>query len=264
MTEIFKKTGKISEQNSSWKVGMTDELNDHNVKLELIGSPADPETLKCILTAAEHGLEMNCYSIITDTVDESKKAINEVSPLLSTPILKEAEFVTSGSDAITSYIDTRGSNYSLSPDNAELAAIQSYWVDIAVTNVAPKVHAITEEAIIKQYQNPDDPPNLNIIRKNCESLSVFLDAFDRQLSGNKYIVCDKYTWADVHWTPYIHLCEITGCAAIIERRDHIKHWFNRIKTRKSQSGMNLVAYDCLPGSEQTRKGKLNSIHIGND
>ena len=92
---------------------------------------------------------------------------------------------------------------------------------------------------------------------------MFFDALDQQLQGNKYIVCDKYTWADLHWTAYTHLLEISGCKVLINERPNVKQWFERIKARKAQCGQDEVAYEMLPSAEETKQGKLKSVKISN-
>ena len=263
MTDIFNSMAEKSGHTDSSKYGMSGEMKKTQYVLELIGSPTDADTLKSIITAAEQGMEMNCYSIITDAVDNMNESIREISPFSITPCLKEADFITCGGDAITSFIDARGLGYSLTPRNATLAAMQNYWVDIAVTNVAPHVNLIVDEAITKKINDKSYSPDTQVINACCEDLRVFFDALDQQLKSNKYIVCDKYTWADLHWTAYIHLCEIAGCNALIDERKNIQDWFNRIKSRKSQCGQDIVAYDMLPDAEEVLQGRLKSVEISN-
>lgn len=243
------------------KYGASGDMKKTQYVLELIGSPADPDTLKCILTAAEQGMEMNCYSMITDAVSNMDECISEHSPLVITPCLKEADFYTNGSDAITAFIDARGLGYALTPRNATLAAVQNYWVDIAKTNVAPHVRLFMDELFVKKFNDPSYSPDTQVVNAACADLEIFFDALDQQLSGKKFIVCDKYTWADLHWTAYLHLCEIAGHSDLIEKRKNIKDWFDRIKSKKSQSGQEEVAYEMLPNKEETQQGRLKSVVI---
>ena len=247
----------------SSKYGMSGELKKTQYVLELIGSPTNADTLKCIITAAEQGMEMNCYSVLVDAVDNMRESISEISPLSITPCLKEADFTTCGGDAITSFIDARGLGYSLTPRNAALAAMQNYWVDIALSNVAPHVDLIVDEAIKKKRSNPSYTPDTQVINACIEDLKVFFDALDQQLANNKFIVCDKYTWADLHWTAYVHLCNVAGCNSLIDDRKNISNWLKRIKAKKSQCGQDIVAYEMLPDKEDTLQGRLKDVLISN-
>ena len=139
MTDIFElmaeKSGAGGRTNAGY--GASGDLKKTQYVLELIGCPAEADTLKCIITAAEQGMEMNCYSVITDAVNNLDECISELSPLSITPCLKELDFYACGSGAITAFADARGLGYALTPRNASLAAMQNYWVDIAESNVAP-------------------------------------------------------------------------------------------------------------------------------
>jgi len=263
MTNIFDAMAEKSGHEDSSKYGMSGEMKKTQYVLELIGQPTDADTLKCIITAAEQGMEMNCYSMAVDAVDNMEESIKDMSPCSITPCLREADFVTCGSSAITSFTDARGLGYALTPRNAALAAMQSYWVDIAEMNVAPLVSKIVEENVCKKLDNPSYEPDSTTVNEAGEQLNVFFDALDQQLASNKYIVCDKYTWADLHWTAFAHLCEVAGCGSMIDSRNHVKAWFDRIKTRKSQCGQDLVAYDMLPNAEETLQGRLKDVVIDN-
>ncbi len=261
MTDIFDLMAEKSGLKDESKYGLSGDMKKTQYVLELIGSPTDPDTLKCILTAAEQGMEMNCYSMVSDAVSNLDECIAELSPFSITPCLKEADFVTYGGDAITSFIDARGLGYALTPRNATLAAMQDYWVDIAVTNVAPHVSLIIDEVFAKKYSDPSYVSDTQVVNTSSEDLNIFFDALDQQLQGNKYVVCDKFTWADLHWTAYVHLCEVAECNMLIDERKNVKDWFNRIKTKKSQCGQDEVAYDMLPNADETLQGRLKSVVI---
>ncbi len=261
MTDLFEQMAEKSGGQSNAGYGASGEMKKTQYVLELIGSPADADTLKCVITAAEQGMEMNCYSMITDKTDNFDQQILELSPLSVTPCLKEADFYTCGSSAITAFADARGLGYALTPRNASLAAMQDYWVDIAKTNVAPLVEQIVDEIFVKKYSDASHTPDQGVIDSAGEALKIYFDALDQQLQNNKYIVCDKYTWADLHWTAYIHLLDVAGCSALINERSNIKQWFERIKTRKAQCGQDEIAYELLPSAEDTQQGKLKSVVI---
>ena len=263
MTDIFDSMAEKSGHADKARYGLSGEMKKTQYVLELIGSPTDADTLKCILTAAEQGMEMNCYSMVADAVENMNESIAEISPLSITPCLKEADFITCGGDAITAFIDARGLGYALTPRNVTLAATQNYWVDIAVANVAPHVKLIVDEAVSKKMEGSSYSPDMQMIHACCEGLKEYLDTLDKQLQNETFIACDKYTWADLHWTAYLHLCEVAGCNTLIDERENIRNWYSRIKSKKSQCGQETVAYDVLPNTEETLQGILKSVEISN-
>ena len=261
MSDLFNQMAESTGKGSAEHYGMAGDMKKTQYVLELIGTPYEADTLKCMLTAAEQGMEMNCYSICTNNVENMDVKLKELSPLDITPCLKEADFTVCGSDAITAFIDARGLGYALTPRNAELAALQNYWVDIAVTNVAPHVSKIVDEQITKKIGNSSYTPNQEIINENIETLNLYFDALEKQLMNNKYIVCAKYTWADLHWTAYAYLCEVAECNSLIEKRKNVKQWFERIKSKTSQCGQDIVAIDVLPNRDEILAGQLKSVEI---
>ena len=261
MTDVFGAMAQKAGHAEETGYGMSGEMKKTQYMLELIGDPFDADTLKCILAAAEQGMEMSCYSTFEHAIENLHEKIAEISPFLIAPCLKEADFVACGSDAITSFIDARGLGYALTPRNAILAAMQNYWVDIAVNNVAPYVKQIVDEAITKKANDPEYNPDIEAIEECCKGLDVYFDALDQQLSNKKFIVCDKYTWADLHWTAYVHLCHVAGCNGLFNGRPNLRKWFERVKAKKSQCGQNIVAYDLLPTSGEILQGSLKSVEI---
>ena len=261
MTNLFDLFREQAGVDFNPNYGMSGDMKKTQYKLELIGSPYDAETLKCIITAAEQGMEMECYSMAANKDAKITQLLDSLSSIYITPFLKEADFITYGADAITSFIDARGLGYPLTPRNAALAAIQNYWCDIADNNVAPKIAVIVEEVFEKKLIDPAHIPNMQCINQYLSELELYLNALDEQLQTNKYIVCDKYTWADLHWTANLHLCELAGCNSMITERANINRWFKRIKTRKSQCGQDIVAYELLPKLDDLISGKLNNVEI---
>lgn len=261
MNNLFDLISKKPNAKKSIDYGMSGELKKTQFLLELIGSPYDLETLKCILTAAEQGMEMNCYSVVADTNQDVESSIKQLAPLYMLPCLKEADFICCGSNAITSFIDARGLGYPLTPRNAALAATQNYWTDIADNNVAPQVKLIVEEVFTKKHNDPKHIANTSLIEECLSNLHLYLDALNEQLSINKYIICNKYTWADLYWTANLHLCALAGYNHLITERPNINRWFKRIKAKKSQCGQDIIAYHLLPTIDDMIAGNLNSVVI---
>ncbi|MCU7857108.1 MAG: glutathione S-transferase domain-containing protein, partial [Candidatus Thiodiazotropha sp. (ex Lucinoma borealis)] len=93
-----------------------------------------------------------------------------------------------------------------------------------------------------------------------QALTVPLNALDTQLAGKAFIV-GEYCYADVHWTAYLHLLYVAGEQALIDQRDNLSQWWERIRLHKSFSGQNLIAYNLLPSLEDIKAKKLNDVVI---
>jgi glutathione S-transferase len=175
--------------------------------------------------------------------------------------LRESDYIVCGTSAITEFINARGLGYSLSPQNAMLAAMQNYWVDLAHKGVAIPVKQLIDELIIKKRSNANYIVNIGIIDQIYKQLSTYFSMLDEQIKNNKFIVCNKYTWADLYWTVYVHLCELLGCEELITDCRHINKWYQSIKVRRSSCGQDLVSYEYLPTLEQMLLGELKAVTV---
>ena len=260
MTDLFSMLA-ASEGSEQSPYGMAGALKKTQYVLELVGQPHDPATLKCILTAAEQGMEMNCYGLNQAHNADLQQAITAISPFNITPCLREADYLVCGGTAITEFINARGLGYSLTPQNAMLAAIQNYWVDIASNHLDPLIRQRVNQHINASHEAQNYAVEEVVLEPLSQQISSYFALLDDQLKTNKFIVCNKYTWADLHWTVYVHLCEVMGCADLLSRHPNIQRWMEMIKGRKSSCGQDLVAYDLLPDKEQILKCELNSVEI---
>ncbi len=233
MKEVFEKIAvKVDEY------GADGDMKKTQFVLDLIGSVTDPNTYKCILVAGEQGMEMNCYSLENLSSDQIAKMGN------NTLYLRESDFIISGVDGILAFINARGLGYSLDPKNAQLASMQNYWVDIANNDLSPSINKLIEgdKSVLKDIE-------------------LYLDTLNDQLKNNKYVICDKYSFADVYWVSYMHCLLMCGYENLINDRKNVKDWIETIKSRKSQCGQDIVAYDNLPSKEDIANKKLSSISI---
>jgi glutathione S-transferase len=252
MTDLFEKMASQAGMADTSKYGLSGDLKKTQYILELLGTPIDANTLKCLLTAGEQGMEMNSYNTDKMAAEEFQAEFQKISPFGITPCLKEADFMVCGTKAILAFIDARGLGYSLSPLNAALVAMQNYWSDIAIKQFAP----VAEYLINKEVNGTTGNDAEQLSR-----LDLYLSALDNQLRNNKYIVCDKYTWADLHWTAYIHLIVVAGHVDLINKHQNVAAWWQKIKTKKSQCGQDLVAYELLPNLDDIKTGRLQSVEI---
>ena len=111
--------------------------------LQLLGAAYCADTLKCVLAAAEQGMEMNCGSIEESELDSAE--FTAVSPLGIAPALKENDFFTASARAIIEFINARGLGYSLIPKNAVLAAESDTWVEKACNDTNSALQVLVGE-----------------------------------------------------------------------------------------------------------------------
>tara|TARA_R110002096_G_scaffold41901_10_gene113010 strand:- start:316 stop:1065 length:750 start_codon:yes stop_codon:yes gene_type:complete len=229
--------------------GLSGDMKKTQYVLQLLGAPFCPETLKCILIAAEQGMEMNTGSLEMSDLDSAE--FNEVSEFGLAPALKENDFFTAGSKAITEYINARGLGTSIIPKNVVLAAEQETWIDKSRQIAGPAIGAFVGEIT---GQGGD-------AAAARAQLEPVLDELNTQLGKDKFILGKNYSMADVHWTADIHLLGLTSGADMIESRSNIKNWMQSMRDKKSNCGQSLKACSLLPTVEDIKANKLNNVTI---
>jgi glutathione S-transferase len=251
--DLFDQRAVASE--GSGQYGLSGDMKKTQYVLQLLGAPWCAETLKCILVAAEQGMEMNCGLIDTTSGEESSSEFLAVSEFGILPALKEADYFTFGSRAILDFVNARGLGYSLIPKNVQQAAEQDQWVELTRKQVGPLVNTLVEECLLK------DAPDAAKVNQAKQSLVPLLDSLNAQLEGNRFIVGKNYTFADLHFTAHLHLLTLTDGASLINERSAIKSWLDSIKSKKSNCGQNLLAASLLPSTEDIKNKRLANVEI---
>ena len=214
-------------------MGIFSKKRKTDVPILIHGMTESPDTMKCLLTAAEKGFKVT-FDAESHTEDES--------PILNgSPTLESADFSVKGAAAILSYLDIKGKG-GLVPRKATLMGQQNYWIDVANTNVAPVLLRLQNGAI-----------------EESSARAILGDVFNElneQLKGKEYIIGD-YSFADVYWTVYVHQCMQYGTYAksypilldLIEGREEIRQWYERVKSRTSSID-NETTYQLMQPSYQ--------------
>lgn len=260
MTELFAFGRTAQSETTDASYGLGGDMKKTQYVLQLLGFPGHADTLKCLIMAVEMGMETDSAVLdILDGQDESSDYL-EISPFGMVPALKEAEYYVTGVSGIMSYIEARGLGKRLAPKNATLLAEQNYWSDIACSEVGPHVNSLVQERILAQMDDAVYMVKTDDIEAARNALAAPLDALNNQLAKNTFII-GNYSFADIHWTAYVHLLQEAGEGDLVSDRPNIQSWFERIKTHKSFSGQNVIAYDLLPKLADIKNKRLRSIII---
>ena len=260
MSDLFEFGRAAGDPTAADRYGSAGEMKKTQYVLQLLGFPGQSDTLKCLITAAEMGMEIDCDVLdILECADEKADYLT-ISPFGLTPALKEFDYIVAGESGIMSFIEARGIGDRLPPKNAALLAEQNYWSDIACSEVGPHVDAIVKEKIYGQMAGSVRKVNTDAIEAATKALAAPLDALDQQLASNTFVI-GNYSFADIHWTAYIHLLYEAGEGDLIDQRPNLKAWFDRIKVHNSYAGQDIVAYELLPTLADIKNKSINSVEI---
>lgn len=221
-------------------------VGDHlSSKMKLFGVPSDPNTLKCLMTAAEKGVDIDSVAVS----DTHSQEIRAISPFGTTPALRDVEFTLCGTRAIMSYLDDKGFGPSLVPRNGVVRALHYQCIHVATETVGP--------AVLKLLADED-------VDQAVATLGAAFDWLDTGLKTKKHrgdFLVGEFTMADLHWAPYAHACIITGHADIVKARDAVSAWWDKVTEHKSTSKENFVASTILPTMDEIKNNQLKSITI---
>lgn len=225
-------------------------LGDHlKTKMQLFGLPGDPDTLKCLMTAGEKGVDIDSRVVGEDALSADSNEFRAMSPFGSVPCLKDVDFVLCGTLTIMSYLNDKGFGPSLIPRNGVVRALHYQWSEIAVHHVAPHV------ASLSRGEDVD---------RAVAALAVAFDALDRQLQNKRYkgdFIVGEFSLADLHWAPYAHVCELNGKGELISDRPAVSAWWGKVKAHKSTSKENFVASSVLPSMDEINANNIRSVTI---
>lgn len=229
--------------------GSTGDMKKTQFILQLLGAPYCAETLKCILTAAEQGMEMNCGAL--EPAEMESKELAEVSPFGMLPALKENDYFTAGTRAITEFTNARGLGFSLVPKNVNQAAETETWMDKATQDAGPHIDAFVGELT----------GNSGDVAAARTALGPMLDELNEKIGSNKFIIGKNYSFADLYWTAHLHLLGLTSGADLISSRSNIVKWLDGIKSKKSNCGQSLIAATLLPSAADIKANTLPNVKI---
>ena len=226
-------------------------LGDHlRTKMQLFGVSQDPDTMKCLLTAGEKGVDIDTRVIGLDGDSSAdSQEFRNISALGTTPCLRDVDFVICGTLAVMSYLDDKGFGPSLVPRNGVVRAVHYQWIVLANQHMAPAINELLSGGDAEQP---------------LAAVSVALDALADQLRTKRHrgdFIVGDFSMADIHWAPYVHACNLLGHGNLITSRPEVNQWWDAVKVHKSTSKENFVAYEVLPSMDDIRSNRLSDVQI---
>jgi len=260
MSDLFHFGSAAKALDADDRYGSDGEMKKTQYIMQLLGFPGHPDTLKVMLTAAEKGIEVESAVVDMSTKQQDSEDYRQISPLGIMPAVKEADYVVVGENGSSVFVEGRGLGRFLAPRNAGMLAQQNYWMDIGRTEVQPHVETLMQELIIGPMGDAAYSADNAAIEAARAALVTPYEALNAQLTKD-YIVGD-FCYVDIHWTAYSHLLLVIGEGAVIDGNPNVKAWFEKIKTHKSYSGQDIIAYDLLPSLEDIKAKKLSDVQCG--
>lgn len=221
--------------------------------MRLRGYPADPNTNKSLLMAAEMDIRLNCELLDIEAGACDDPEYRRLSPFGKAPCLKEGGYVVSGIQAILAYMDVRGEGRSLNPKKAAILGEQNYWVDVAERFVDPNVTVLT--SCLKNTSEASDASEIDAAKAE---IGRVMDILDSVLSDGRRYIVGEYSFADIHWTAAVHLCVMADHQDLVNDRPNIKRWYDQVKSHTGRVNKKQT-YSSLASLEEIREKRLKSV-----
>jgi len=249
--DLFDQRAAVDDGDGQY--GLSGEMKKTQYVLQLLGAPWCPDTLKCILAAAEQGMEMTCGLLDVSENEQNSSDFLSVSEFGMGPALKESDYTTAGVRAITEFINARGLGNTLIPMNAVQASDQDCWIEMARTQAEPAISTLVAQCVCS------DNGDMGKVEEAKAALGPVLDQVNDNLGKNDFMVGKNFTLADIHWEADMHLLSLTAGNDLIESRSNIKSWINKLQNKKSACGQDVKAASFLPSAADIKAKKLPPI-----
>ena len=260
MSDLFHFGSAAKALDADDRYGSDGEMKKTQYVMQLLGFPGHPDTLKVMLTAAEKGIEVESAVVDMSAKQQDTEDYRKISPLGIMPALKEADYIVTGENGTSVFVEGRGLGRFLAPRNAEVLADQNYWMDLGRTEVQPHVETLMQELVIGPMGDASYAADNAAVDAARAGLATPLDALDAKIAS-EYIV-GEFSYVDIHFTAYLHLLSVIGEEEMLNSRPNVKGWFEKIKTHKSYSGQDIVAYDFMPSLEDIKSKTIADIECG--
>lgn len=214
-------------------------------KMKLYGHPGCINTAKCMLTAAEKGVDVETHSVDPASLPQE---VSTISPFGSVPVLQDVDFVVYGTPAIMSYLDDKGFGPSLLPRNGVVRAMSYQWSHIATDYVQPQVMALIS-----------GDGNREVIAQGFAALNEQLQLSAPNVRGD--FICGNFCLADIHWAAVAHGCHLANASDLVESNSAVKTWWGHVQSHPSTSKEKIVAYDVLPSVSDVQSNTLKDVQI---
>jgi len=165
--------------------------------------------------------------VVVDMVKREHKsdAYRALNPYGRVPTLVDGDFVLFESSAIMEYLERVFPAPPLVPPSAQGRAQVSMHIKLCDLEFGAQTGAL----IFPRRFLPRERWNLPVQQAALDVIAKHLEVLDRQLAGKQYLVEDRYSLADLAYTPFI---EFLGLLELVAP-SHVAAWAERLSARPS-------------------------------
>ena len=208
---------------------------------------------------AEKGLEWESRHMVLRAGEHQQPWYVRLNPRAVVPTLVHDEKVVTESNVILEYLDESFPQAPLRPEDPYGRARMRFWIKQLDEDIHDASAAILSFGIAFRHQYIErgelgarmleQIPNIfkrerrrDVIEKGTQSkhfiiavqrMVQLLDEMEAALSENRWLISDRYTLADVAFTPYLARLEHLDILGMVGDRKYVADWYHRCKERPS-------------------------------
>lgn len=173
--------------------------------------------------------------------EQKKEDFKKIQPFGKVPVLVDTEegVTIFESRAILRYLAGKHDQL-CGGDTLKDKAIVENWLEVEAHNYNGPISTLVYEKYFKSWFGKEEDPA--VVEKSVEELEKVLDVYENVLVHRSYLGGYEFTIVDISNVPYTaYLVEKIGMGHLLEKREHVWDWWNRVKSRPAWNVVQTIA-----------------------
>jgi glutathione S-transferase len=193
--------------------------------MKLYHHPLSTFSRRIRMQLIEKGISIDEMLVDMTKAEHKGAAHRALNPYGRVPVLVDGDFVLYESSAIMEYLEVVFPEPPLLPANPKSRALVAMHIKLCDVEFGSQ----TRSVIFPRRFMPRERWDMPAQEKAIENVAKHLSILDTQLAGKQFLVDDRYSLADLAYTPFVQFLPLLGLNA----PPHVARWIARIEERPS-------------------------------
>ncbi|MFT3921621.1 MAG: glutathione S-transferase family protein [Myxococcales bacterium] len=193
--------------------------------MKLYHHPLSTFSRRIRMQLIEKGVSIDEVLIDMTKAEHKGPAYKTLNPYGRVPLLVDGSFVLYESSAIMDYLETVFPEPPLLPQSAQSRALVAMHIKLCDVEFGSQ----TRSVIFPRRFFPRERWDVPSQEKAIDGIAKHLGILEAQLTGKSYLVDDRYTLADLAYTPFVQFLPLLELTA----PPNVARWIARIEARPS-------------------------------
>eukprot|EP00005_Dracoamoeba_jomungandri_P002270 CAMPEP_0174260958 /NCGR_PEP_ID=MMETSP0439-20130205/11105_1 /TAXON_ID=0 /ORGANISM="Stereomyxa ramosa, Strain Chinc5" /LENGTH=204 /DNA_ID=CAMNT_0015345351 /DNA_START=58 /DNA_END=673 /DNA_ORIENTATION=+ len=178
---------------------------------------------KCDMAVDNAGVDLKIQDVNLLAGEQKTEEYKKKNPLGKVPVLEHDGFFLPEGAAILTYIAETNNLSELYPSDPKERAAVNRWLHWNHTGARKLSYDLLAPVVF--YAKPGDDKEA-ILKAGHEKNAAMLEFLEKHLEGNKFLVGDKLTLADMFVAPEVDQMEFFSLLDLGQHYPNIKRWLN--------------------------------------